>query len=274
MHDAGKINLSSEILSSLRETSEQAAHLGGKCLMEWLGKASVQEKGPGDLVTQADLESQKLIRDFILARYPEHNFVGEEDSAPITPASNSSPFCWIVDPLDGTTNYVHGMRAFCTSIGLAYNGRLIAGTVYAPSFNECFSAVAGCGATLNGQKIESSSCVDVKNALLVCSCKSRVAEDDLQVRRFARVMTRALSVRRLGSAALNLCYVAAGRLDGYWATSLNSWDVAAGALILREAGGTMANLEGGEFDWKAPKLVATATDELGRELLEMLHSVT
>ncbi|MEM7453157.1 MAG: inositol monophosphatase family protein [Planctomycetota bacterium] len=273
MTDAGKINLNSDFLSSLRETSESAARLGGKCLMKWLGKASVREKGPGDLVTQADLESQELIRDFILERFPDHRFVGEEDSVSETDSGNESQFCWIVDPLDGTTNFVHGMRAFCTSIGLAYNGKLIAGTVFAPSLNECFSAVAGAGATLNGQKIKTSGRESVKDSLLVCSFKSRVAEDDLQVRRFARVITRALSVRRLGSAALNLCYVAGGRLDGYWATSLNSWDVAAGALILQEAGGTICGIEGDEFDWTRPQMVATSTTVLRDELLELLHSV-
>ncbi len=250
------------------EASQTAAKLGGAKLMEMMGTAKVSEKAPKDLVTEADLASQVAIENYLLSQFSDHILVGEEDTEK-SGALDDAKFCWIVDPLDGTMNYVHQLRSFSVSIALRYQGELIVGTVYDPWLDECFSAGKGLGATLNGDPISTSGCTQTNEALVVCSFSSSVDRTHPEVERFLRVLGNTASIRRLGSAALNLSYVACGRTDAYWATGLKCWDIAAGFLILEEAGGTLNCIEGGDtIDFLKPKFSAAATGELSQALRE------
>jgi myo-inositol-1(or 4)-monophosphatase len=260
-----------EELSQFLEIAQQAARAGGECLMKWLGQAEVSQKGPRDFVTEADIEAQEIIRKILLDRFPDHQFVGEESSAARNVSVDSNDYCWIVDPLDGTTNFIHQLRSFAVSIALYRSGKLLVGTVFDPLLDECYSAAAGQGATLNGKPIQSSDCTAVRDALLVFSLPAGVKSDDPQVLRFIRVVEQAASLRRLGSAALNLCYVACGRTDGYWANCLKSWDVAAGWLILEEAGGVITDYHGQKPDLNNPCFCIAATEELIQELRPLLN---
>lgn len=256
---------------------EEAARLGGQVLRDWQYRISAREKGPRDLVTEADLASQQVIRARLLEQYPSHLFLGEEDD-PRTGGgrrswdelSQSDTYCWVVDPLDGTMNYVHGMPGFAVTLALLRGGRTVAGVVYDPLLDECFAASCGEGASLNGRRLKSSGCKSLENAMLAASFSPNVPRESPEVARFVELLHTAQAIRRLGSAALNLCYVAAGRLDGYWATSVKIWDVAAGLLMIEEAGGVATNLEGGELDLADPKLVVSATSELHQEVLASL----
>lgn len=265
------MEFTTEELEGFRAASEKAARLGGECLMRWLGKVSIEEKNPRDLVTQADFESQQTIEKYLSEQFPDHTFVGEEseDKSSFPPPDDQC--CWIVDPLDGTTNYVHQMRSFSVSVALRYGGRTIAGTVYDPALDECFSAALDAGATLNGQPIKNSGCTELDKAMLICSFRSSVTREHPEVERFLRLIGVAGSIRRLGSAALNLCYVACGRADGYWAGSLNCWDIAAGWLILEETGGRMQDFAGNPVNIVKPQFCATSTGELFDQLKPKMH---
>ena len=266
--------------TKFEETACEAARLGGQVLNKWLGKISPTEKGFRDWVTQADLESQQVIRDFLAGEFPDHRFVGEEDLEPLaheasdqesTKLSPTNEYCWIVDPLDGTTNYVHQLRSFAVSVGLYKNNTALAGAVFDPVLGECYSAAKGQGARLNGMPIKTSNQTDLDKSLFVFSFGRGVKRDGIEVARFLNVMEAAGSIRRLGSAALNLCYVACGRTDGYWATSLAKWDVAAGWLIAVEAGATLADFTGAEIDLEHPHFCVTASKELFDEVKPLLN---
>lgn len=254
-----------------QQASQQAAKLGGACLMSWLGKVDVREKNPRDLVTQADFESQKAIETFLLQRFPDHEFVGEESDFANGMELPEDKFCWIVDPLDGTTNFVHQLRSFSVSIALMFNGKIIVGTVLDPALDECFSAATGLGATLNGEPITNSGCNELSKAMVICSFRSSVTRDHPEIERFLRMVGIVGSLRRLGSAALNLCFVACGRADAYWATCLNCWDIAAGWLILEECGGVMKRIDGSPIDLSKPSFCATSTEELHGQMREILN---
>lgn len=245
----------------------QAARAGGKVLLDWIGRTTVREKAPADLVTEADVASQDAIRQIILRAFPEHGFISEE--APVERRSQPD-YCWIVDPLDGTTNYVHKMPHYSVSIALEHRGELIAGTVFDPSNDEIFTAEVGCGAFLNGERLKTASTKRLAEALVAISFPPRVSPGSIHIRDFTRTVTASQSIRRLGSAALNLSYVAAGRLDAYIAREIQSWDVAAGALLIREAGGTLTGIDGQPFSLINPPFVAAATIELHSELLELI----
>jgi myo-inositol-1(or 4)-monophosphatase len=251
------------------DAAVKAAKLGGDKLLEWMGKVDVREKGPRDLVTQADFESQQAISDYLLEHFPDHKFLGEE-STDKSLVSTPGVLCWVVDPLDGTVNYVHQLNSFSVSIALRHGGDTIVGVVYDPVIGEMFCAIAGEGATLNGNAISHSECTALEKALVVCSFSSSVTRDHPEVERFLRVLGKAGSIRRLGSAALNLCFVACGRSDAYWATGLNCWDIAAGWLILQEAGAVMKTIEGGDVDFFEPKFCAAATDDLFGQMQQHL----
>ena len=251
------------------EAAIEAAERGGNKLIEWKGKVDVSEKGPRDLVTQADFESQQAISEYLLGQFPDHEFLGEE-STDKSLVSTPGVYCWVVDPLDGTVNYVHQLNSFSVSIALRCGGETIVGVVYDPVVGEMFTAVAGQGATLNGKPISHSGCTELEKALIVCSFSSSVDRNHPEIERFLRIIGKAGSIRRLGSAALNLCFVACGRSDSYWATGLNCWDIAAGWLILQEAGAVMKTLEGGEVDFFEPQFCAAATEELFGKMQEHL----
>ncbi len=267
-----------QLLQQCGRASQRAARLGGQVLMEMLGQAESWQKGPGDWVTQADFKSQQLIRRELLQEFPHHDFLGEEVDGEINVSDKRQPadFCWIVDPLDGTTNFVHQLRSFSVSVGLLYRNprdgteQLLAGTVFDPTTNECFSAIVGQGATLNDGPIRVSQCTTLSKALMVHSMNSRVQRQDPQITRLLNVMATAATVRRLGSAALNLCFVACGRMDAYWATNLSAWDVAAGWLIASEAGAVVADFDNQPLQLMHPKFCCAATTHLFAELQPLL----
>ena len=249
----------------------EAANLGGQVLLKWLGKTSPQKKGFRDLVTQADFESQQVIRDFLEQEFPEHRFVGEEDLPGENPPVSKDDYCWIVDPLDGTTNYVHQLRSFAVSIGLRRHDQTIVGCVLDPVLEETYAAILGQGATLNDQPIKTSGAEEVGESLFVFSFGRGCKRDDPQVIRFLNILEEAASVRRLGSAALNLCYVACGRTDAYWATKLKKWDVAAGWLIAQEAGATIEDFTGKPLDLDKPFFCAAASQQLFDQAKPLLN---
>lgn len=220
---------------------EDAARAGAAVLQSWRGRFAVSSKGPRDLVTEADLASQTEIRRLVGAAFPDHGFEGEE-TLPDAAAAEANPLRWVVDPLDGTTNYVHGYPAYCTSVALADGDTLLVGAIYDPLSDECFTARAGHGAWLNGEPLKATATRDPSESLVAVSFPAHSASESLAVRDFLAVLPEVRAVRRSGSSALNLAYVAAGRLDAFWARRIASWDVAAGLLLVQEAGGTTAPL--------------------------------
>ena len=247
---------------------ERAARAGGQVLRDWAGRFSVRHKGPADLVTEADFASQETIRGILLGEFPEHGFIGEEGDATWAEAE----FRWIVDPLDGTTNYVHGMPHYAVSIALAQGDNLLAATVYDPSADECFTAVAGGGAWLNGRRLAASSVADPSEALVAVSLPAKVRRDGAEIALFTDVLLATQAVRRMGSAALNLAYVAAGRLDASYATDTKAWDVAAGFLLVREAGGLVTALDGTPVELFHPRFLASANATLHGSLLPLVKN--
>ena len=252
-----------------------AAKAGAIELMSRRGSRKVQEKAPKDLVTDADLASQKAIRKVLTDAFDNYTFVGEEQGEHEPPADvrehdpNAQP-CWVVDPLDGTVNYVHRLQSFAVSIGLFAKGKMQLGVVYDPVVDELFTAIDGQGALCNQQPIRVSKCQQIDNALLACSFPAGVKGGDPEVARFVRVLEQCRSLRRLGSCALNMCYVAAGRLDGYWATSVSAWDSAAGTVIAREAGAMLTAYDGKPFDDWNPRFCVSGSESLHESLLLLL----
>lgn len=216
----------------------------------------VEKKGAIDLVTEVDLECERVCRAVIAERFPDHTILAEELSAPDDAAS--SPHRWVFDPLDGTTNYAHGLPVFCASLALEIDGRAAVGAIYDPTRRELFTAERGVGAFLNGVPLRVSSTAVLLDSLLVTGFPYDVHKrTDELVEMFAAFLGTARAVRRLGSAALDLCYVAAGRFEGFWEQHLKPWDVAAGALIAAEAGGRVSGMDGSPFDPAAAHLVAS-----------------
>jgi len=252
-----------EPLEQFLEVAARAARAGGRELMHWRGRFAAREKGPSDLVTEADLAAQETIRSELLGAFPDHGFLGEENGISTTGALG---YRWIVDPLDGTTNYVHGLTQFCVSIALERHGKLLTGIVYDPTADECYAAAAGCGARLNDAPMQVSQVQNLSQALVAASFPPRVLRDDPSIVEFLSVMEQAQAVRRMGSSALNLAYVAAGRLDAYWANDTKTWDVAAGWLLVREAGGIVAGRNGEEPDLAKPRFIAASNAALHGEL--------
>ena len=251
------------------EVCESAARAGGQVLLDWQGRFGVREKGPADLVTEADLASQQEVRRILLGRHPDHAFIGEEDQAP--PAADYE-YRWIVDPLDGTVNYVHGLSNYCVSVALEHRGEMLVGAIFAPATGDCYTAEIGAGARLNGQPMAVSACTSLSQALVAASFPPRTRRGDPELEDFIEVLEVCRAIRRFGSAALNLCYVASGRLDGFWSTNIHSWDIAAGILLVREAGGIAWGLRGKTIDLERPQFVAAATEELFTELQGRLPS--
>lgn len=248
-------------------TAELAARLGGAVLQSWAGRFNAREKKPADLVTEADLASQAVIAETVRARYPEHGFLGEEGQPTLNPDSDVR---WIVDPLDGTTNYVHGFPYYAVSIGVEVAGELVVGVVYDPTRNDLFSAAKGQGAKLNGHLIRVSDVAELRKAMLVASIPVAVHASEPAVARFLAVLQQAQTVQRTGSAAMNLAYVACGRLDGFWSTSLKPWDMAGGAVLVREAGGFVSDLNLANLDIETGRILATGTNPLSREVSTLI----
>lgn len=252
-----------------------AAKAGAVELMARRERRVVQEKAPKDLVTDADLASQKAIRAILLDAFDDYAFVGEEEGEnepldAVRRGSHDAPPCWVVDPLDGTVNYVHSLQSFAVSIALYAEGKMRLGVIYDPVTDEMFTALDGAGATCNDQPIHCSDCIDISDALIACSFPAGVKAGDPEVTRFVRVLEQCRSLRRLGSCALNMCYVAAGRLDAYWATSVAAWDSAAGTVIAREAGAVLTAYDGTPLDdWK-PRFCVSASQQVHQSMIPLL----
>ena len=235
----------------------EAATEAGKFLKHNLGKVlDVQRKSGQErnLVTNIDKQAEKMVVQKILQHFPSHNILAEEG----TTGNEQSDVRWIIDPLDGTTNYTHGFPVFCVSIGVEKNGELVCGVVYDPNRDELFTAEKGNGATLNGKKISVSATDSLITSLLVTGFPYNVTENPMNcVEHFQNFLFEAQAVRRLGSAALDLCYVACGRFDAFWEVALNPWDMAAGVLLVEEAGGKLSDFNGEQHSIFKKDIVAS-----------------
>lgn len=251
------------------EVAVRAARDAGDVLRSWSHRFTVSEKGPADLVTEADLAAQSAIVSIVTAVFPDHDLLGEEN---LTVRHGKTAYRWIIDPLDGTSNYVHGFPYFGVSIGVELDGRLLVGVIYDPNRDELFAAVAGQGARLNDAPIRPSKTSRLGDAFLVASLPRRAEANDDAVKRFLKAMPVSESVQRTGSAALNLAYVACGRIDAFWSSSLKPWDMAAGALIVTEAGGKVTSLDGGRFDVDRPEVLAANGAELHQAVVGLLDT--
>jgi myo-inositol-1(or 4)-monophosphatase len=240
-------------------------------LLDWIGRFEVREKGPSDLVTEADWAAQEAVRGVLMSAFPEHGFVSEESE---TPLNADADYCWIVDPLDGTTNYVHQVPHYAVSVALVHQGRPVVGVVHDPVHDELFSAASGQGAFLNGRAIRTSQVNNLAQALVAASFSAKVRADSPEIDQFVSVLLNCQAVRRTGSAALNLAYVAAGRFDAFWAMTTRAWDVAAGILLVTEAGGVVTRLDGGSFDLKVAHPVASASQGLHDSFRSLLQEAS
>lgn len=211
-------------------------------------------KGPMDLVTEVDRAAELLIVERIQELFPRHGVLGEEGSAI---EARDSPYCWVIDPLDGTTNYAHGLPGFAVSIGLECDGEVVAGAVYDPIREEMFAAALGTPATLNGAPICVSSIPNLQASVLATGFSSHLPRRAIQAGIWREILPRVQAVRQLGSAALQLCSIAAGRIDGYWEYGLSPWDIAAGALIVAQAGGAVSSTTGRPFNARGGDIVAS-----------------
>jgi len=230
--------------SEFAPAMEEIAREAGALLMGYFARrVKIEYKGEVDLVTEADRASEKLILERIRARWPQHNILAEEGGG----SEAGSDYRWYVDPLDGTTNFAHGFPVFCVSLGLEYKGERIAGVVYDPPRDELFSAEKGSGAFLNGKPARVSKVGNLAESLVATGFPSHKRHKNPNIHFYHQITLRTHGVRRAGSAAIDLCYVACGRYDGYWEFNLNPWDTAAGVLIVEEAGGTVSDFRGGPF---------------------------
>ncbi len=237
-------------------TAIDAAQAGGRIARQFFRRSPViRKKGLIDLVTEADVAVEQEIRSRIARRFPSHTFLGEESVHDRPPAGGCR---WIVDPIDGTTNFAHGVALFCISVALEEDGEVVAGAVYDPIAEELFTAERGGGARLNGRRLAVSGVAELIDGLLVTGFPYTATEERAeQVAIFGAFLQRAQAVRRLGSAALDLCWVGAGRFDAFWEQNLQPWDVAAGALIVSEAGGVVTGYHGQPFTPFGREIVAS-----------------
>ncbi len=257
-------------MQALLNTAIQAARKGGDMTLRYFGRPGgleVSRKSQNEYVTQADHASEQIIIETIHKRYPEHAILAEESGG-----TGSSDFEWIIDPLDGTTNFIHEFPVFAVSVGLRVKGRLEVGVVYDPTRQEMFTAIRGQGAQLDGRRIRVSGRNSLDGALIGTGFPYRTGRKRMPeyLDMFQDVMQHAAGVRRPGAAALDLSYVAAGRLDGFWEFGLEIWDIAAGVLLIREAGGLVGNLtDDGDF-LETGNLIA-GTPKVHEELERMLR---
>ena len=240
-------------------TAIEAVIRAGEIQMAHFGRAiNVEKKGAIDLVTEIDRSVERGFREMIATRFPDHVVLGEEYEE-AGHRDRIAPYCWVFDPVDGTTNYAHGLPIFCSSLALEIDGAPVVGAIYDPNRRELFTAERGHGAWLNGAPLRVSSADVLIDSLLCTGFPYSVQHDEghLLVELFGEFLRVSRAVRRLGSAAIDLCYVAAGRFDGFWEMKLNPWDVSAGALIVEEAGGRVTLSDGSPFRSRAGSIVAT-----------------
>jgi myo-inositol-1(or 4)-monophosphatase len=243
-------------MSELLQVAVEAAQEAGKFLKESVGKVKTVEAKAGEvrnLVSEIDRRSEEKIIRHIRSRFPAHAILAEESGGDTSPAE----YRWIIDPLDGTTNFLHGVPIYSVTIGVEHGGEVIAGVVYDPKSDELFTAEKGTGAYLNGQRISVSRTEDLINSLLVTGFPYDLESNPYVAEYFVRFLNASRGLRRLGSAALDLAYVAAGRFDGYWESVLQPWDMAAGVLLVREAGGTISDFAGGPTSIYQKRILAS-----------------
>jgi myo-inositol-1(or 4)-monophosphatase len=255
-------------IEPIQRAGIKAAYRSGRVLNHHFGQLThVDKKGAIDLVTAADLESEEIIIDTIHEKFPDHTIIAEESGI----AQRDKHACWIIDPLDGTTNYVHGLGIFAVSIAFTIDGRIVMGIVYNPLSGELFTAIEGQGANLSGQPIQATSTTQVSESLLVTGFPYVLGNDKRAlIQRFSNCLAAARGIRRLGSAALDLCYVACGRFDGFWEENLKPWDTAAGLLIAREAGGVVTDFNAQPFQIEHKQILAT-NGKIHQEMLDLLN---
>jgi myo-inositol-1(or 4)-monophosphatase len=266
-------------MNALQNVAIMAARRGGSILIRHLNKLDrlkVEKKGHNDFVSEADRAAEAAVIEVIQKHYPEHAILAEESGK-----QGESDTVWIIDPLDGTTNFLHGFPQFCVSVGVQVKGRIEAAAVYDPMRQELFAAARGDGATLDDRKIRVSGRKDLEHALIGTGFPFRQADADTgpYLNMLGKVVRNTSGVRRPGAAALDLCYVAAGRLDGFWETGLKAWDLAAGSLIIREAGGIVSGLDGSEDYLESghvlcgtPKIYAGLAKLCAHEIKAILHA--
>lgn len=237
------------------ETAVQIAKEAGKIIRENLGKAlQVEYKGKRDLVTEIDKRCEELIYKKIGCAFPRHGFMGEEG----TRKSGEDEYVWIVDPLDGTTNFTHGYPFVAVSLALEFKGKIILGVVHDPILKETFASIKGKGASLDCKPIHVSKSDDISKSLLATGFSYDFKQDPgLQIKLFDEFIMLAQAVRRDGAAALDLCYIAMGRFDGFWEMKLHPWDTAAGVLILKEAGGVATDFKGKDYSIYDQEIIAS-----------------
>lgn len=248
----------------------QIAREAGEILVQKLGTAKVSTKGDIDLVTEADLASEALIIERIKSYYPQHGILAEESGEAVLVGGKQSEWKWIIDPLDGTTNYAHGYPCFCVSIALERAGELQLGVIYDPMRDEMFAAERGQGATLNNRKIKVSDVDLLSQAMMCTGFPYNVRERPDFARDFTNFTMQAQAVRRDGSAALDLAYIACGRFDGFWEDGLNPWDTAAGVLLIHEAGGRVTDFQDRPLNIYTAKVV-TSNGLIHSDILRVLN---
>lgn len=258
---------SQEELKRFVRVAVRACRAAGRHQMASFGKEQkVEHKGEIDLVTAVDRESEEKIVRILKRSFPTHGILAEERA----PSGGSSGYLWVIDPLDGTTNYSRGFPFFCVSIALARRGRSLAGAVYDPVLEELFTARKGGGAFLNGKRLGVSRQPFLDESFLATGFPYDIRRSrEKNLDHFARFATRCLAIRRAGSAALDLAYVASGRFDGYWELKLKPWDLAAGTLLVTEAGGRVTTPSGGPWTLKQRGVVASNT-QIHRQMLDVL----
>jgi myo-inositol-1(or 4)-monophosphatase len=255
-------------LDDLLDLAIRAAREAGQIQREQLGKErKIALKGEINLVTEVDKECEAKIIAIIKEDFPQHNILTEETPMP----EGSSPYRWIIDPLDGTTNYAHGYPCFCTSVALELEGEVVLGAIYDPLLDELFTTQQGRGAFLNGARIAVSKTERLTESLISTGFPYDLRESPVNnVDHFNNFIMEAQAVRRDGSAALDLCYVAAGRFDGFWELKLHPWDVAAGKLLVEEAGGVVTDFQGGPLDIYGQETLAS-NGRIHREMIGVLE---
>lgn len=254
-------------ISKFEKVAIRAAYASGLLIKRSVGNISkVSYKGRDNIVTDVDKASEKLIIGMILRAFPDHSILSEESS----PIDSGSRYRWVIDPIDGTTNFAHAFPFFCVSIALEEKGRVILGVVYDPMRDEIFIARRGKGATLNGKKIEVSRVGSLGVSFLATGFSYGITRKDRNISHFRKLLVKTQAIRRAGSAALDLCYVACGRFDGFWEMNLHSWDVAAASLIVEEAKGKVTKFDGKPYSIHDKNILATN----GRIHSQMVRSLS
>ncbi len=257
-------------LQTYLETCEKAVRAAGATIRDWIGRTSVQHKGPADFVTEADFAAQEVVKGTVLQAFPQHSVLGEEDQlAGDTPSKTE--YRWVVDPLDGTTNFVHGIPHYAVSLALEHFDQVLVGAVFDPSLNECFTAAIGRGAFLNGRPIRTSSSNRLSEVIAGTGFPAKLQPDSPDLLVFNKALFRCQGIRRTGSAALNLCDLAVGRFGVLWGFSTKIWDIAAGVLLIEEAGGVVTSPEGGQVNLGSGRFLASANQDLHQQLLELVR---